>query len=156
MTRIEKKALIDAPVEQVYQYVCMIPKLTEWWTSLTNVRNYGDGKAVKGATYEWTYKMLGIPLDGKTEVTEMVPNRRAVTKATGALPNTIEQTFEDAGGGKTSYTMRVDYTIPGSILGKIADKLFVERFNERECEHVVGNLKTICEAHAAAGVPAGR
>lgn len=156
MTRIEKKALIEAPLEQVFDYVCMIPKLTEWWTSLTNVRNFGDGRAKKGLKYDWTYKMLGISLDGSTEVTDIVQGLRVVTRGSGGIANTMEHTFESVGGNKTGYTIRVDYSMPGSVLGRIADKLFVERFNDREAEHVVQNLKTICEAHAAAGVPVGR
>jgi uncharacterized membrane protein len=154
MTRIERSVLINAPVETVFDYAATVATLPEWWTSMTNVRNYGAGRAAKGLTYEWTYKMIGVHFDGKTEVTDVAENRRIVTRSAGGISSTIEQDFSDAGGGSTRFALKIEYTVPGSILGKIADKLFVERMNEREADHVVSNLKMLCEARAASAAAA--
>lgn len=42
-------------------------------------------------------------------------------------------TFDDA-DGKTTVTTKVEYTVPGSFLGKALDKLFVERQNAKDVE----------------------
>jgi hypothetical protein len=41
--------------------------------------------------------------------------------------------------------MVVDYEVPGKLLGKIADRLIVERVNANAAENVLANLKAICE-----------
>ncbi len=39
----------------------------------------------------------------------------------------------------------MDYTVPGSVLGKIADKLVIERRNAEDMEKTLQNLKKLCE-----------
>ena len=68
MLSIEKSIVINAPVGDVFTYIEDPNKLTEWMTSLSEVRNI-KGEGV-GQTYDWTYRMLGIPLDGTTKVLE--------------------------------------------------------------------------------------
>lgn len=153
MTRIEKSTVIEAPIAQVFGYCGRIPLLPEWWANLVSVRNYAKEQAEKGLKYDWTYKMLGMNLDGSTEILDVVPNKRYLSKGTGGIPNTLEQTFEEAGPGKTRYKVTLEYTVPGSVLGKIADKLFIERFNDGQADNLVSALKAICEARAKA--PAG-
>ncbi len=42
--------------------------------------------------------------------------------------------------------MDIDYTVPGSVLGKFADVLFVERMMGNAAEGTLKNLKSLCEA----------
>lgn len=44
--------------------------------------------------------------------------------------------------------LEVEYDLPGGVLGDIADKVYVERRNEREAEHSLQNLKEIVEGRA--------
>ena len=48
----------------------------------------------------------------------------------------------------TTVTARVDYTIPGSYLGQILDKLFVERQNSRDMADNLRRLKEMAEGAA--------
>ncbi len=54
-------------------------------------------------------------------------------------------TFDES-EGKTVVTEKLDYTIPGSYLGKALDKLFVERQNVKDVEQALANLKSLAEA----------
>ena len=47
--------------------------------------------------------------------------------------------------GQTRLTALVEYDIPGGALGKIADKLVVERMNARNLEESLENLKALVE-----------
>lgn len=147
MAHIEKTILIDAPVETVFQYATTIPKLTEWWASLVEVRKFPQERMAPGVKYEWTYKMVGVKLDGVTEIAALEPNAHVLFKNTGGIPSTLDYRYASE-GGKTRVSVVMDYTLPGSVLGKLADKLVVERLNEREAENVLANLKSICEAIA--------
>ena len=148
MAHIERTVLIEAPVEQVFNYAANVARLPEWWASLVEVRNYRQEQVVVGLTYDWVYKMMGMRFDGRGEVVEVVPNERFKIKNEGGIPSTIEDRFVRE-GDKTRYTIVVDYTIPGSLLGKVADKVFLESYNEKEADHIVANLKSICEAAKA-------
>lgn len=131
----------------MFEYATTIPKLTEWWPSLTDVRKYSQERMATGVRYEWTYKMVGVKLDGTTEIVEFAKNEHMRQENGDAIPGMFDWRYS-LEAGKTRVTVNLDYTIPGSVLGKLADKLFVERLNEREAETVLAHLKSICEAAA--------
>jgi len=67
-----------------------------------------------------------------------------VGRVEGAI--TAEQTFVYAPeGGGTRLTVEIDYTVPGGGLGKLADKLVMERFNEQSADQTLEALKRLCE-----------
>lgn len=41
--------------------------------------------------------------------------------------------------------MEMEYTVPGSVLGKVADRLIIERMMERNMIHSLDNLKLLME-----------
>jgi uncharacterized membrane protein len=45
----------------------------------------------------------------------------------------------------TVVILELEYTVPGSVLGKVADRLFVERSQERAAHHTLENLKQLTE-----------
>ena len=59
-----------------------------------------------------------------------------------------------AKGDKTEMVDEIEYTIPGKVLGKIADSLVVEKMQERGLEQTLDNLKLLCEAEVGAIVHA--
>jgi uncharacterized membrane protein len=52
--------------------------------------------------------------------------------------------YEPAEDG-TRVTADIDYTVAGSVLGKVADRLFVERMEERAIHQTLENLKFMIE-----------
>ncbi len=142
MLTVEKSIVINASVGAVYTYVEDPTKLSEWMTSLTEVRNI-KGEGV-GQSYDWTYRMMGIPLDGTTTVTEKVPNERSKTETTGGVKSTWVFTLV-SDGEATTLTLKIDYTIPVPVLGKLAEKLVASR-NAREMETNLANIKECVEA----------
>ena len=147
MAHIERTTLIEAPIADVFEYATIIPKLTEWWPSLMDVRKYTQERMATGVRYEWTYKMVGVKLDGTAEILECAKNEHVRWENGGAIPGMFDWRYARE-AGMTRVTVSLDYTVPGSVLGKLADKLFVERLNEREAESVLAHLKSICEAAA--------
>ncbi len=137
MARVERSITINAPVEKVFAYITDPTNELESIPSITDIRNV-KGEGV-GQTYEWTYKMLGIPLRGKSEVVEYKPNEHYVEKSSGGIVSTWTYSFKAETGG-TQMNLVVDYTIPIPVLGKFAERL-VLRQTEREADLSMATLK---------------
>ena len=149
MAHIEKSIHIDAPVEAVFEYSGTIATIPEWYTSMIEVRNASGPRAAAGVKYDWTFKMAGARFDGKAEFTEVVPNDHTRSRTEGGIPSQWHWRYAREQEG-TRVTATVDYTVPGSLLGKLMDMLFIERRNERDLEHALENLKAHCEVAAKA------
>jgi uncharacterized membrane protein len=142
MATITRSIDINAPVEKVFTYLIDPTSGPEWMVSMMEVSNV-SGSGV-GQRYNWKYKMIGIPFEGESTVTEQVPNERGVVENKGGIPSTFSWTFTPVEGG-TRLDLEVDYTIPVPVLGKMAEKLVLNR-NEREADLWMQNLKQKLEA----------
>jgi uncharacterized membrane protein len=142
MARVERSITIDAPVEKVFAYIDNPVNELEWFPGLMEV---GDvtGKGV-GARSHFTYKMIGIRLEGESTVTEYVPNERIVTQSKGGIVSIWTWTFKPQ-NGRTKLTVVVDYTIPIPVLGKLAEAVAV-KWTEREADMATANIKARMEA----------
>jgi uncharacterized membrane protein len=143
MAHIAKSVVIDAPLSDVYRYATNLGKVSEWFP--LEVRNPSQEVAAVGAKYDWSYSMVGIKFDGTTEYLEVVSNELVRLKTTGGIPSKWDYRFS-SDGARTRLEVTVDYDVPGRVLGKIADKLVVERVNGNTVESALANLKAICEA----------
>jgi uncharacterized membrane protein len=126
-----------APPARVQAALEDIPRAPEWITSLQKVWNVqGHGK---GCKYKWTFKMGGLNVDGETEISESSP-ARFVMATSGGIPSTWTWEMKPAQGG-TELKLSIDYTVPGSVLGAITNKLIIEKENDKELRSALANLK---------------
>ncbi len=137
MAKIERTITINAPVEKVFAYITDSTNEREFVPSITDIRNI-QGEGV-GKTYDWTYKMVGIPLKGKSKVVEYKPNERYVSKSSGGVVSTWTWIFSSEAGG-TQINLVIEYTIPVPVLGKFAERL-VLRQTEREADMAMVTIK---------------
>src|SRR3990172_1107102 len=108
-----------APPARVQAALEDIPRAPEWITSLQKVWDVqGHGK---GCKYKWTFKMGGLNVDGETEISESSP-ARFVMATSGGIPSTWTWEMKPAQGG-TELKLSIYYTVPGSVLGAITNKL---------------------------------
>lgn len=137
MAKLEKSVTINTPVGKVFSYITNPMNQLEYTPGMTEVRDiFGDGV---GQRFRWTYKMMGIPLKGESEVTEYVANQRYVEKSKGGIDSTWTWTFKPEAEG-TLLNLVVEYTIPIPVLGKIGERLVV-RQNEREADVALAYVK---------------
>jgi carbon monoxide dehydrogenase subunit G len=142
MQHVENSIAISAKPAEVYAYLKQPNKLGEWMVSLNEVTNI-QGEGV-GQTYEWTYRMAGVPLKGKTTVVEDEPSTYIMTKTEGGVKSTWRFTLTPVGEG-TKLTLAIDYEVPLPVVGKLAEKLVVKR-NAREMEINLENIKQMVES----------
>lgn len=141
MAKVEGTIHINAPPEQVLEAVLDIPRLPEVIPSLEKVWDIQGHGA--GCTYQWQYKMSGVSFEGSAELTEATPEQLTL-KTSGGIPSTWVYGFIPAADG-TDLKLSVEYTVPGSVVGALADKLVVERQNKKEVNESLANLKARLE-----------
>jgi uncharacterized membrane protein len=142
MAKIEKTIFIQAPLGAVFAFMAEPNNLLEIWPSLMEVENVKP-LPNGGFCYDWTYKMAGMRFEGQAEWTEFVKNQRIVYKNEGGIPSTFVWIYQPEEGG-TRVSVGVDYTIPGAVLGKLAEPI-IHKMNEHEGETILANLKARME-----------
>jgi uncharacterized membrane protein len=138
MTKIEKIATVNAPVETVYNYISDPGNWPEFWSSLVEVRDI-QPLPNGGYSARWTYKMIGMRFEGNGEHREVIPNQRLVTETKDGITSTITWIFRPAAVG-TILVFIVEYNIPLPLLGKLAEAIIVKT-NESEADFIMSNLK---------------
>ena len=143
MQTVEKSIVINAPVEKVFEYIDNPLNNPEWLIGMMDV---GDvvGEPGVGRHFEWTFKMVGIPLKGQSKTMEHTFNSRIVTESEGGITSTWATDLEPEGDG-TRLKIKVDYTVPIPVLGKLAEHLIAKQ-NERNLESSLENIKQMLEA----------
>ncbi len=145
MIKIQKSIVIKAPVETVFEYLTTPDNLPEIWPNLVEVSN--AKRADDGAhSFDWAYKMAGLRFRGHARTTHVDTNQRVTVKNDKGIESTFRYVYASADGG-TRLTMEVEYTIPSSLLEKLAGPV-IERLNEHEAEALLQNLKTRLEVGA--------
>ena len=116
--RATKTMHIDATPEQVFSFMLDF-SATPPGMAMEVVHESPD---VVGNSYQWTFKMLGIPRKGVTVVTDYVPGERAVFRNFGAMEGTQAETVEpDNGGSKVTHEMDSHLAIP--LIGRFLDPM---------------------------------
>jgi coenzyme Q-binding protein COQ10 len=147
MAHLKKSISIRAPVEAVYAVARDPNRWPTWFVGMSEIEKL-TGAGEVGTAVEFSYAMAGMHFPVTVEVTgDQVSPERARWQGTIRGPLAGEQTWTyTPRDGDTDVTAEIEYTVPGRALGKIADRLIVERMQERSLEQTLENLKSVCEA----------
>ena len=148
MAHIKDSILIDAPAEKVHGLAADPHKWSSWFVGLGEAESV-EGDNSPGTVVKQNYLMAGMHIPVTTKVTD---NRKEAdgsifwrSENEGSLAGWQTWTYAPK-DGKTLVSVEMEYTVPGSVLGKVADRLFVERNQERAMHHTLENLKQLSEA----------
>jgi len=127
MAKIEAKIEIEAPVEKVFDYVADVAEThAKFFRFVLKVEATSALKRGPDATYKYDVKSGGIKTWFENKVTSYVENELMEFKSIGGMKNEGRWAFAPTEKG-TEVTFSMDYELPASYLGKMLDKLFVER-----------------------------
>ena len=138
MAIIGEAVTINAPVEEIFNYISTPNNLPEFWPSLvevTDVQSLPKG----GYKARYVYKMAGIRFKGTGEYTEIVPNKSLVIVTKGGISSVLTWTFRSQ-ANRTRVALTVNYKIPVPLLSKLAEAV-VEKMNEQELAVMLANLR---------------
>ncbi|WP_160668435.1 SRPBCC family protein [Pseudarthrobacter sp. ATCC 49987] len=118
--------------------------------NLSEAKNVdGDGSA--GTVVKHSYLMAGVPFPVTTRVVENTPTgsggKHVRIEFEGPLKGWQTWDYEPESHG-TKVSVEIEYNVPGAAIGKFADRVLVERLQERAREHTLENLKLMAESGA--------
>jgi uncharacterized protein YndB with AHSA1/START domain len=148
MGHIKLSTPIDAPVERVTEIALDPHHWASWWVNLGEAEKVdGDGGA--GTVVEHSYLMAGVHFAVTTRVVESVQTptggKHVRLEFEGPLRGWQTWDYEPSDGG-TLVTVEIEYNVPGKAIGKFADRVLVERLQERAREQTLENLKLMAES----------
>jgi uncharacterized membrane protein len=147
MTTIIKSIEINAPRDTIRKYYAH-PVNTPKWSHILTEWEPEEAWPKTGATAKMGIKSAGINVKGVATTLayddETIAHHWRYVPNSGMMPFESWYTFDEQ-AGKTTVTAKVEYTIPGSFLGKALDQLFVERQNSKDIEQSLINLKAMAE-----------
>lgn len=148
MGHIKLTMPIDAPVARVTEIATDPNHWASWWVNLGEAEKVkGDGDA--GTVVEHSYLMAGVPFHVTTRVVENAPTgaggRHVRIEFEGPLKGWQTWDYEPRADG-TLVTAEIEYNVPGKALGKFADRVLVERLQERARQQTLENLKLMAES----------
>ena len=146
MTTIIQSIEIDTPRESIRPYYAH-PIHTPQWSKQLYLWEPDQDWPSSGSTARMGVNSAGIKVEGTA--TTLAYDEDTMAHHFRFEPSTMAPldfwyTFEQS-DGKTTVTTKIEYTIPGSILGKALDKLFVEGQNRADVEQQLINLKALVE-----------
>jgi len=148
MAHLKGDILINAPTEKVHTLAADPHKWSSWFVGLGEAESVeGDGSP--GTVVKHSYLLAGVHVpvtttvtDNRTEADGSYHWRAEIGGAFDGWQTWIYRPRE----GKTLVDIEMEYQVPGSVLGKVADRLFIERNQERAMRHTLENLKELSEA----------
>jgi coenzyme Q-binding protein COQ10 len=147
MHKINHTIKIAKTPEEVYSVARNPSSWATWFTGLSGPDQL-TGSGEKGTVAEFTYTLVGFHFPVTVEVTEDHTNPegcRWSSTLKGPLAGSQTYQYQPVEGG-TEVKMEMEYTIPGKALGKIANRLIIERMQEKSVHQSLENLKLLCES----------
>jgi carbon monoxide dehydrogenase subunit G len=138
MPKSEGSVTINATIEKVFD-AAADPEIIAQISSgaLTGTKGKHDEL---GSYADWEY----LKLRSRTTVSEVNKPHKLVQEMTGAMPGKWIWNLEQEGQA-VKVDFCIEYSVPGGILGKIANKLFLGRMNQKNMEKTMSGLKAHCE-----------
>jgi coenzyme Q-binding protein COQ10 len=138
MPKSEGSVTINAPIEKVFDAAAN-PEIIAQISSGSLVGTEGKNGEL-GSYADWQY----LKLRSRTTVSEAIKPNKLVQEMTGGMPGRWIWNLKQEGQA-VKVDFCIEYRVPGGILGKIADKLFLARINRKNMEKTLYGLEAYCE-----------
>ncbi|MBT2581277.1 SRPBCC family protein [Planococcus sp. ISL-109] len=153
MPEILHETFIEAPIEHCFDLARSIDvhMVTLAKTNELAIDGTTSGLMELGDWVTWEATHLGVRQKLTSKITEMDrPHRFSDEMVKGAFHSFTHTHEFTADRGGTIMKERFSYRSPYGIIGKLADKLFLERYMTRFVMNRASELKRIAEAQSSA------
>jgi uncharacterized protein YndB with AHSA1/START domain len=143
---INRDIWINKPVEDVFAYLDNPhnqPEFTPSLAKISDVERLDNG----GTRSRFTYKMVGVPLEGTVEATAYEKPHHIKFSMDGSLSGSIEWRLEEEAGG-TRFYYTATYELPSKLIETAASPI-IKAYNARELDATLQNLKDRVEHMAS-------
>ena len=136
---------VNAAIEQVFDYSVDFNRTAEWNVAVVKMEARPPLAKV-GDHFKGTMKFLGRIYEGEGEVTAFERPRMFAFVSSSPMGGHQNWTSRlTPSGSGTDIEGDIDYEVPGSILGSVADKLFIERQVQRMLDQSRDNFIAMAE-----------
>lgn len=147
MWHLQKSIFIDRRMEEVYHFTTDPNYWYQWYAGLSESENrIGNGK--KGTSMDLKFSMLGKEVPIHVLVEENAHRGDGYIwrgSISGAIQAEQVWLYTPKGEG-VEITFEMDYQLPGILLGRVANRLYIKKLMENSLEQTLKNLKDICES----------
>jgi uncharacterized membrane protein len=143
MAKVERSIVINAPTDAIDEVALDAGRLPEWYVGVEETKPDHLYPEVDGKVL-LVYKAAGVTFRLALTVQELVRGDHISYQMAGMMIGTQTWSYTPGSGG-TRLTALVEYEIPGGALGRVADRLVVERMNAKNLEQSLENLKALVE-----------
>src|SRR3954451_7937833 len=146
--RVERELVVNAPREQVWDYIANPDNYTLFFSGITRWDVEGRKKRGCGARYRMLMRVGSAEVGGLVEVVEFEePGDMAWTSVMG-VDQRGRWRLREHGPNRTSVMFRLSYHAPGGLLGWISDQLSAPMVRGN-IHHTLENLKRHIESDRA-------
>lgn len=143
MMHIEKSITVDAPSEQVFEFLSEPSaqlRINENLEDIENFETLPDGTM----KMDWIFSKAGKRFECTSESYELVPGEKMFFKVQGCVNGEIRWSFDEIGGGRTKVIYAADYELPSTLLSLA--KPLIKRAIAGEVDATLENLKREVES----------
>lgn len=145
MPHVEESIEIGAPVDVVFDLIAHQPeRMAEWWPPIELQERITPPPTAVGSISRYVYNMMNVTIRGEHEVRAMDENQYLRVETISGIDSAFDFHFAPTPAG-TRLTIRVDYTLPGSIVGQLMNRVIIEERNLKDLQEGLRNLKAIAE-----------
>lgn len=147
MWKVKKTVFIDRRLEEVHRFATNPTHWYQWYAGLSEAENL-IGKGGKGTSLDLKYAFFGRYLQLHVLVEENVRVGDGYIwrgLINGAFDARQTWNYLPKDGG-TEIQFEMDYELPGSLLGKLANTIYIKKLMNNSIEQTLQNLKDISES----------
>lgn len=146
MPSVERSTHFALPARDVQAFLSTPSRTAEWLVGFSPGPDpLPDQPASAGTTFSAVFGMAGVSFDVTVTYLEHEDGVYDVLRSEGGVSSTQTWRYQPEGDG-THVTATIDYELPGSVLGQLADKLVIERLNASNLEQSLENARAILGA----------
>lgn len=134
-TKVEKQIELNVPVRTAYNQWTQFEDFPHFMGGVESVTQLSDDRL------KWVARIAGVRREWEAKILEQIPDRKVAWASIEGATNAGAVEFEEAGGGRTTLRLTMEYQPEGAV-EKIGDMLHVV---ERQAEADLKKFKEFIE-----------
>ena len=132
---VEKHIVVNVPVSEAYTQWIKFEDFPRFMDGVQSVTRLSDDRL------KWVARIAGVHREWEAKILEQVPDRRVAWAATAGATNSGAVDFSDAGSGRTSLKLTLEYQ-PAGAVEKVGNLLHIVGL---QAEHDLKKFKQFIE-----------
>ena len=143
MAVVKRKVQVKASPQRTMDLLSDASRWPDWYPGMSDIKIDAPFPE-KGGKVTFKVKSAGVSMPITETVLDYQSGKLQLFQMSGMLSGQARWEVGPEGDG-TLLTTTFDYSLPGSVFGKVADALFVERLNAKSLEQGLDNFKALVE-----------